>query len=309
MNKIFPLFVFLISIYQLSCIDSYSLDELTSSTYQHFIVGYIGSDLSVKIKYDYVNTGSAIQKRDSGVTLMVLMEDGIDYDTLHFSYGQQFGHYLEYNPTYSSSDPSKFPRNGHEYSVKVIKGDQLDIFSFGKFPEYPLVDSVNLDVNVLQFNNNRTDFGAIYLSPLDRSNYIAFYGIHSGKFGEVSSTEYSDRNIEYQLSSENYCGALKVYFPDNYFSSAKLDCLNPSSKVVRFSDSNIGIEDSIKSSKIIVCNLRDDLANFYGSREQYFEGTEFFFSPSRKLPFTIEDEGHIGILSSIACKEIDVQLR
>ena len=292
-----------------SCIDEYNTDDIVDLELKHFIVGYISPDLPVRIKYDYVNNGASSQKKDSGATAIILLEDGITLDTLKFSFGQKFGNYVEYSPTYTSTDSTRFPRVDHEYSLKVVRGNLSNIYSFGKIPEFPMVDSVVLDVDVLRFNNNRTDYGAIFFNPNDRSKYMAFYGIHTGLFNEFSTTSFSEKIVEYHLASENYCGALKTYFPDIHFASAKLTCLKEDSKIVRFSDPNITIEDSINTSKMIVCSIREDLANFYGSREQYFEGTEFFFSPSQELPFTIKDDSHIGILGCIACKMISVKLR
>jgi hypothetical protein len=292
-----------------SCVSEFEINDTEVLKNKKFILGYISPNNPVRIKYDYLQININNRKKDNGKTRIVLYENGKPFDTLSYSQGEIIRNFLNYNPTYSSSAPNKYPKYGQNYTISVESEGDKKLYDFGICPKIPVIDSITLKLGIIETSSNRIDYGTIYVSKNDETQFLAFGGVHTLLANENFMKTPIERKIKYHLDKANYCGSTKQYIQDEFLISADMRCLKNENKIIRFEDPNFFVEDSLISTTMKVCTIRKDLADFFSNQEVYYEGTEFFFSPTKKLNFTINDDTHTGLLSCLPCKTIPVVLK
>jgi hypothetical protein len=307
-------FLFFIVIFLIGCTSEYFGDTDIESESRIYLFSILSPNEKLIVKYHRViQQNDKIERQKENVRLY-LLENDIIFDTLKFIFEDTlisqfsgkiigFQKRLEFN----SSKEVKFPKNNNRYSLLLREDTLSRVYSFSEIPILPSVDSVVLESGKFKLESTRVDCGKIFMGGLDNLNYLAFYGKY--RILNSSSKKLKDIDVRYDIDPQSLCGSIKSYLNFGNYSTVSGNCISKSNNIISFKHNYFSVNDSLVEGKMIVCNVANQVAEFYGEQELFFEGTEFFFAPSKKINFNIDNDRHLGLLGCINCLSIPIKIK
>ena len=217
------------------------------------------------------------------------------------------------NNIYCSSDSQKTPKIDHSYRVEIqLTSGSIYKTNYLYFPDSVLVStSIFKDTLLSNIGSsiNLVIRGQIQLIPDQNLKFIALQQQATIKQNNFFNDTIFNKNYKPIIDVNYNCDIPYMYYPFDNFSSTNLSCFQPSLNSLYYSNPNITTQDSIISLEIEICHLSDDIANYYKILSGSFEGTDFFYSPSEDIPFGIDENEIIGLISTATCTTIETEFK